>query len=131
MKLSRMMLVMTMVMGLVLSGCSGYKKGEVLEELKPREAGTYAIHLFYEGVLPDSETTELNIFYNSTSELLKTMTIVQFWDQVQDRNVKWAKAIGVKQFPMYVVMDHDGIVLETPYLSQVEAFLTGAVLGEN
>lgn len=107
----------------LLSGCSGPSKEDVMKELVPTGEEKYAIHLFYKNSLPDSETMELNIFLN-TNPAVTPIQKVQFWDQYQERNVKWAKALGIKEFPMYLVIDADGIVLETPYLSNVKEFLT-------
>lgn len=107
----------------LLSGCSGPSKEDVMKELVPTGEEKYAIHLFYKNSLPDSETMELNIFLNTTPAITPIQK-VQFWDQYQERNVKWAKALGIKEFPMYLVIDADGIVLETPYLSNVKEFLT-------
>ncbi|MCR8656873.1 hypothetical protein [Paenibacillus endoradicis] len=94
-----------------------------MKELKPAETEKYVIHLFYKNYLPDSETTELNTFHNFNPEFTKEIIKVQFWDQEQKRDSKWAAAIGVKEFPMYVIVDINGIVLETPFLSQVKEFL--------
>ncbi len=103
---------------------------DVLKELKPANNGQYALHLFYGNSLPVSETTELNRFQNSDNRITDALIKVQFWDHEQERNVKWAKAIGIKNFPMYVIADAEGIVLETPYLSQVKEFLSGKQLHE-
>lgn len=112
-----------------LSSCSrGPSKADVLKELKPAENEKYAIHLFYKDSLPDSEAYELNLFQNSDPALIKSIVKVQFWDHYQERNRKWAKAIGLKEFPMYVLVDADGIVLMTPYLSQLKEYLTETLL---
>lgn len=109
---------------LLLSGCGGPSKEDVMKELVPSGEAKYAIHLFYKNSLPDSETMELNRFHNSIPAITNAIQKVQFWDQYQERNVKWAKALGLKEFPMYLIIDADGIVLETPFLSQVQDFLT-------
>ncbi|GLX66796.1 hypothetical protein [Paenibacillus glycanilyticus] len=114
-----------------IAGCGGDpSQDDVLNQLKPDNNETYALHLFYENILPDSETTELNKFHNSDQRLTTAITKVQFWDQEQERNVKWASAIGIKDFPMYVLLDRKGIVLETPYLSRIEEFLAESLLKE-
>ncbi|CAM3404467.1 hypothetical protein PALU110988_20830 [Paenibacillus lupini] len=112
-----------------LSGCSkGPSKADVLKELKPAENEKYAIHLFYKDSLPGSETNEVNLFQNSDPAINKAIVKIQFWDHYQERNRKWAKAIGVNEFPMYVLVDADGIVLMTPYWSQLKEFLTESLL---
>ncbi|WP_314591125.1 hypothetical protein [Paenibacillus terrigena] len=122
------LLTFIIITGSLVSGCGGPTKEDVMKELKPAETEKYAIHLFYKNNLPDSETTELNIFHNSNPEFTKAIIKVQFWDQEQERNIKWAAAIGVKEFPMYVIVDTNGIVLETPFLSQVKEFLGRSLL---
>lgn len=112
----------------LLSGCGGPSKEDVMKELVPTGEEKYAIHLFYKNSLPDSETMELNIFHNSNPAITNAIRKVQFWDQYQERNVKWAKALAIKEFPMYLVIDADGIVLETPFLSNVKEFLTKLLL---
>ncbi|MDQ6420399.1 hypothetical protein RB620_13220 [Paenibacillus sp. LHD-117] len=111
------------IMASLVSGCKGPTEEEVMKELKPAETERFAVHLFYRNNLPQSETTELNIFHNSNPDITKAIVKIQFWDQEQERNIQWAEAIGVKQFPMYVIIDANGIVLETPFLSQVKEFL--------
>ncbi|MBM7565056.1 hypothetical protein [Paenibacillus sacheonensis] len=129
MKLKMLVLiVVSMITVSLVSGCGGPTKEEVLNELKPAETQNYAIHLFYENNLPDSEATAVNVFHNSNPAYTKAIVKVQFWDHEQDRNKKWAAAIGVKAFPMYVIVDADGIVLKTPFLSRVKEFLEQSIL---
>lgn len=114
----------------VLTGCSGPSKEDVIKQLEPRGDERYAIHLFYRDNLPDSETTELNVFHNSDPDITEAITKVQFWDQEQDRNAEWAKALGIREFPAYLVIDAEGIALETPFLSRVKQFVSEALLTE-
>ncbi|CAM4462862.1 alkyl hydroperoxide reductase subunit AhpC [Paenibacillus endophyticus] len=125
------LLTLVMIIGSLVSGCGGPTKEEVMKELKPSETEKYAIHLFYKNDLPDSETTELNLFHNSNPEITKEIIKVQFWDQEQESNMDWAAAIGVKEFPMYVIVDINGIALETPFLSQVKEYLGKSLLNNS
>ena len=112
----------------LISGCGGPSKQDVMKYLEPSGKEKYSIHLFYEGNLPMTETNELNIFHNSDPIFLDAINKIRFWNQDLEPYVKWAKVLGIKDFPMYLVMDADGIVLETPYLSKVKEFLTESLL---
>jgi hypothetical protein len=125
---SRLFIFAVIAVLFLLSGCGGPSKEDVLKELVPSGDEKYAIHLFYKNGLPDSETLELNLFHNSNPAITNGIRKVQFWDQYQERNVKWAKALGIKEFPMYLVIDADGIVFETPFLSHVKDFLTKSLV---
>lgn len=122
--------ILTVIVALfLLSGCGGPSKEDVMKELVPTGEEKYAIHLFYKNSLPKSETRELNTFHNSNPAITNAIRKVQFWDQYQERNVKWAKALGIKELPMYLVIDANGIiVLETPFLSNVKEFLTESLI---
>ena len=122
-------ILLIMVAIFILSGCS-LSKEDVMKELVPTRQGEFAIHLFYKNSLPESETKELNIFHNSNPVITNAIGQVQFWDQYQERNVNWAKALEIKEFPKYLVIDKNGNVFETPYLSVVKEYITTAVLPE-
>lgn len=109
---------------LIISGCGGPSRQEVLEYLAPSGNEKYAIHLFYRGSLPMTDTDELNVFMSSNPPIQDAINRVQFWASDHDPHVKWAKVLAIKDFPMYLVMDTEGIVFETPYLSRLKEFLT-------
>lgn len=112
----------------LISGCGGPSRQDVMNHLEPSGQEKYAVHLFYEDTLPMTETNELNIFHNSHPIFLDTINKIQFWNQDIEPYKKWAKVLGIKDFPVYLVMDAEGIVLETPYLSRVKEFLTDELL---
>ncbi|MBD7966762.1 hypothetical protein H9647_01675 [Paenibacillus sp. Sa2BVA9] len=112
----------------LISGCGGPSRQDVMKYLEPSGEGEYAVHFFYEDSLPMTETNELNIFHNSHPIFLDTINKIQFWNQDIEPYEKWAKVLGIKDFPVYLVMDAEGIVLETPYLSRVKEFLKEELL---
>lgn len=112
----------------LISGCGGPSRQDVMNHLVPSGQEKYAAHFFYEDSLPMTETNELNIFHNSHPIFLDTINKIQFWNQDIEPYKRWAKVLGIKDFPMYLVMDAEGIVLETPYLSRVKEFLTEELL---
>ncbi|MGZ9583066.1 hypothetical protein [Paenibacillus marinisediminis] len=123
------LLILVITALFLLSSCSGQSKEDVMKELVPTEE-KYAIHLFHKNGVPESETMELLNFLNSNSASTNAIRKVQFWDQSQERNIKWAKALEIKEFPMYLVIDANGIVLETPFLSHVKEFLSKSLLSK-
>lgn len=122
-------LIMCMCL-ILLSGCGGPSKEAVMKQLSPTGEEKYAIHLFYKHYLPDSEGNEVLIFHNSDPAIQESINKVQFWDVDLERDMKWAKVLGIKEFPMYLVLDQEGVVLETQYLSKVKQFLTETLLPE-
>ncbi|GIP43025.1 hypothetical protein J45TS6_14840 [Paenibacillus sp. J45TS6] len=105
-----------------ISGCGGPSRQDVMKYLEPSGQEKYAVHFFYQDSLPMTETNELNIFHNSHPIFLDTINKIQFWNQDIEPYKRWAKVLGIKDFPKYLVMDAEGIVLETPYLSRVKEF---------
>lgn len=128
-------LLATVIVLVSLAGCGEEPSEEdVLNELKPAKNEKYAIHLFYKNSLPDSEIYALNDaqnkYNNSGTKLTKPIIEVGFWDRELERGREWAKAIGIKDFPMYVIVGAEGIVLETPYLTRVKEFLSEDLMKE-
>ncbi|HIW34004.1 MAG TPA: hypothetical protein IAA29_14575 [Candidatus Paenibacillus intestinavium] len=128
--LRKRMITLTVIATILfLSGC-GLSKEDVMKELIPTGEGEFAIHLFYDNGIPESETKDLNIFHNSNPTITNAIGQIQFWDHYQERNVKWAKALEIKEFPKYLIVDKNGNVFETPYLSVVKEHITTILLPE-
>ncbi|MDR6551884.1 hypothetical protein [Paenibacillus qinlingensis] len=107
---------------LLLVGCNP-SKDEVVQNLIPEKEWEYALHVFYYHEDVRKLGDELNRFQNSSPNLQKGFQ-VQLWDHDQERNKKWAHALGIKKFPTYLILNKDGIVLQTQDMEMAKKYLT-------
>lgn len=115
-----------MLAAITAAGCGGPSREAVLAELTPEDG--FAVHLFYRDRLPPSETDELNRFHNSNPVITEGLTGIQFWNRSEKRIADWTDALDIREFPVYVVLDAEGVVLKTPYLSEVKFVLSETLL---
>ncbi|MEK3884346.1 hypothetical protein [Paenibacillus sp. PL2-23] len=106
----------------VLSGCNGSKYEEAIEDLKPQHSN-YKLHLFYHnGDTPSAEMKEIQSFVHSNQVILDNVTEMNGHPYNKQLS-KTLKILDISTYPMYVLMNKDGLVYKSPYLSEVEAFI--------
>lgn len=107
---------------IILSGCNGSRYGEFIDELKPQHSN-YKLHLFYHNEdTPLNEMTEVQAFIHSNQVILDNITEVQ--GHLYDKQLgKKLKVLDIETYPMYVLMNKDGFVYKSPYLSEIKAFI--------
>lgn len=115
-------LIIVLMMGL-LAGCFGENKQEAVDRLVSDGEGRYIIHLFRDG--QTGMDMELLEYMNADEERLEVLQGIQLYDVRIENNKKLAKTLGLDTIPQIVVLDHEGIVLETGEISEVEAFFVG------
>lgn len=105
---------------MLILGCSGPSKQDVLEYLASDSADRYKIHLFYES------RTDLDMqlleYMNSSDELLIIIQGIQLYDIDTPKNQEMAKKIGVDRYPAMVVTNNKEVVLVTQELEEVRDF---------
>lgn len=110
------------IFGLLLAGCNPSKE-EVIQNLLPTREAKNAIHVFYfqeDGVKLGNELT---LFQNSSPALQEGFQI-QLWDYKRERNKQWADVLGIKKFPTYLILNKDGVVLQTQDIEEAKKYLT-------
>lgn len=107
---------------IIFSGCSNETSKEFIEELKPQHS-KYKLHLFNaDGASYSNEMNEVQIFINSSPVFQDNITEMSGHDYNERLNKK-LKKLGIKTYPKYVLMNKDGIVCISPYLSEIKAFI--------
>lgn len=106
---------------LLLVGCNPSKE-EVVQNLIPEKQWEYALHVFYYHEDVGQIGNELTRFQNSSPDLQKEF-MIQLWDHYQERNKKWTHALGIKKFPTYLILNKDGIVLQTQDMEIAKKYL--------
>ncbi|WP_054024995.1 hypothetical protein [Bacillus sp. FJAT-28004] len=107
---------------LLLAGCNP-SKDEVVQNLLPAKEWKNSLHVFYYQEDVRKLGDELNLFQNSLPDLQKGFQ-VQLWDYNQERIKQWADALGVKKFPTYLILNKDGVVLQTQDIEKAKKYLT-------
>ncbi|RCW49030.1 hypothetical protein [Paenibacillus prosopidis] len=106
---------------IIFSGCSKSSK-EFIEELKPQHSN-YKLHLFYtDGSTPYNEMNEVQVFINSSPVFKDNITEMNGHDYSERLNKK-LKKLGITTYPMYVLMNKDGVVYKSPYLSEMKSLI--------
>ncbi|MFC4775454.1 hypothetical protein ACFO9Q_01475 [Paenibacillus sp. GCM10023252] len=120
-RLFKLLLMVSFVI-IILSGCNGSKYEEAIEDLKPQHSD-YKLHLFYHnGVTPHNEMKEVQSFIHSNQVILDNVTEMN-GHRYNKQLSKKLKILDISTFPMYVLMNKDGLVYKSPYLSEIEAFI--------
>jgi hypothetical protein len=107
---------------LLLAGCNP-SKDEVVQNLLPTKEWKYAMHVFYYKQDVRKLGDELTLFQNSLPDLQRGF-MTQLWDYGQERDKQWAHALGIKKFPTYLILNKEGIVLQTQDIEIVKKYLT-------
>ena len=106
----------------ILSGCNSSTYGVFIDELKPQQSN-YKLHLFYHnGDTPSNELDEVQTFIHSNQVILDNITEMQGHPYNKQLSKK-LKTLDIGTYPMYVLMDKDGFVYKSPYLSEIKAFI--------
>ncbi|MBD0383763.1 hypothetical protein [Paenibacillus sedimenti] len=106
----------------ILSGCNSSKYGEFIEDLKPQHSN-YKLHLFYHnGDTPRNEMDEVQSFIHSNQVILDNVTEMN-GHPYNEQLSKNLKKLDIRTYPMYVLMNKDGFVYKSPYLSEIKAFI--------
>ena len=110
----------------VLSSCDNAGSRKLAEELKP-EQSKYKLHLFYpDDATPDKELTEVQAFINSDPAIADHVTEMS-GHAYSERLSKELKTWGIQTYPMYVLVNKDGMVFKSPYLSEMKADIKQAL----
>jgi hypothetical protein len=119
----RYLMILSIIMIILYSvGCTSKNDDQFIQELKPINA-KYKIHLFNSNrESSDTETLEMNEFINSDQRIPGSFAEFAGHDYM-DENVKKLKSINIDYFPVYLIVDSDGIKLKTQYLSKVKDFI--------
>jgi len=111
-----------LVLILFIVACSQSDASQFIEDLKPTHS-KYKIHLFYsDNESGETDTTELNAIINSDQEIANAFSEFAGHDLTSE-NVKKLKSIDIDYFPVYLIVDKEGIKLKTQYLSKVKQFI--------
>lgn len=103
---------------ILISGCSSINSDEFIKGLKPQHSN-YKLHLFYEGDTPRNEMNEVQTFIHSNPVFLDNISEVVGHSENRRLN-KNLKKLGMKTYPMYVLVNKEGIVYNSPHLSKME-----------
>lgn len=121
-KVIKSLLMCFFAITIILSGCNSSKYGEFIEELKPQHSN-YKLHLFYHnGDTPFNEMDEVQTFIHSNQVILENITEMQGHLYNKQLSKKFKK-LDIGTYPMYVLMNKDGFVYKSPYLSEIKAFI--------
>lgn len=103
-----------------LVSCTSQDKKSTMDNLVSNSENTYTIHLFYE------DNTELDneilLYWNSQQKLRKIIQGIQLYDVSRDNNNQIAKALEIKDFPVFIVMNNKEIVLKSDQMTEVKDF---------
>lgn len=114
-----------LAMLVLLAGCTGKSKDEVLSRLVSDSEESYRIHLFYEDMT--ELDSKLLVYWNSQDELLELIQGIQLYDVKVKANMEMADALGLDTFPNIVVTNHKEITLETKDPVEVEEYFNKMV----
>jgi hypothetical protein len=114
-------LLMGFLVIVIFCGCNNASSKEFIEELKPQQSN-YKLHLFAVNRVPSNEMNEVQAFMHSNPTILDNITEMNGHDYT-DGLKKELKKIGVETFPMYVLLNKDGIVSTSPYLSDMKSLI--------
>jgi hypothetical protein len=103
---------------IIFSGCNNTSSKDFIAELKPQHSN-YKLHLFYVNGSTSNEMKEVQAFIHSNPTILDNITEMNAHDST-DGLKKKLKKIGVETFPMYVLLNKDGIVYTSPFLSEMK-----------
>ncbi|MDQ0897576.1 MULTISPECIES: hypothetical protein [unclassified Paenibacillus] len=107
---------------IILTGCNSTKYGEFIGELKPQRSN-YKLHLFYHnGDTPLNEMDEVQSFIHSNQVIQDNITEME-GHPYSEQLSKNLKKLDIGTYPMYVLMNKDGLVYKSPYLSEIKAFI--------
>jgi hypothetical protein len=122
MKLRILIISIFLLNFILLSGCNNETNQELLNQLKPTD-GKYYIHLFYSEIGDSNiEMRELQSFVNSNPKISNIMR--EAGGHPYNKSlVKKLKQLGVNQYPIYLLIDSNGIKLKTPYLIEVKQYI--------
>lgn len=115
-------LIVSVICCLLFTGCSP-SKYEVIQYLLPTNGTQNSLHIFYHQEDGGAIGNELNIFQNSSPALQEKFQI-QLWNYNQKRIKQWTKVLGIKKFPTFLILDKDGIVLQTQDIEEAKKYLT-------
>jgi hypothetical protein len=121
-KMATALLIGLFVIIIVLSGCNGSRYGEIIEELKPQHSN-YKLHLFYHNEdTPLNEMNEVQSFLHSNRVILDNITEMQGHAYNKQLSKK-LKTVDIGTYPMYVLINKEGFLYKSPYLSEIKAFI--------
>ncbi|MCK9861367.1 hypothetical protein [Paenibacillus sp. ATY16] len=113
---------------LLFAGCAvTVNKDKATQRLLPDENWIYTVHVFAGQENYTLIGKELTRFQNSSTDLQKGFR-VQFWDVGVENHTKRAIALGLANFPTILIVDKDGIVLETQDIPTIERYLTSHLM---
>jgi hypothetical protein len=107
---------------IILNGCNHASSEKFIDELKPQHSHN-KLHLFYvDEETPSNEMKEVQSFIHSNSVILDNVMEMSGHDYTDSLRTE-LKKLGVKTLPMYVLMNKEGIVSTSPYLSEMKWFI--------
>jgi hypothetical protein len=122
MKKFTLLIITVILLTSYLVGCSQTNEKQFIQELAPNKS-KYKIHLFnYNRESSETDTLDMNEFINSDQRIAGNFYEFEGHDYL-DKYEKKLKSIHIDYYPVYLIVDKEGIKLKTQYLSKVKEFI--------
>ncbi|MBA2174867.1 hypothetical protein H0266_08175 [Halobacillus locisalis] len=116
-------IVTVLILSLVIVGCSSEKE-KVIEELKPKEEGRYAISIFTNKNPSNTEYYEKAMEIMGSQKKSKFISVNFRYNNENNSEYKYDDVFNIENHPLFMVLDNSGIQLKTYKLNELEEFFT-------
>ncbi|WP_188207197.1 hypothetical protein [Alkalibacillus aidingensis] len=104
----------------ILIGCNTQSKAEIIEDSKPSVPFfDYNITIVVEDEEQISELNEEIVSEFESIQLKSVMTTTYAWD---DQSYDYTTMFGITEYPTFIVIGHDGLILSTSDLEELKNF---------